>query len=72
MDTAKAKAIIAIDKPVILLFSESHDEENTIPAELKDVDALKNANASNCVMATYNGRNEFRLVLAAILDNLKY
>ena len=37
VETAKVKTIIATGKPVILLFSEYHDEDNTIPAELKDV-----------------------------------
>ena len=41
VDTAKANAIIATGKPVILLFSEYHNDENTIPAELKDVEALR-------------------------------
>lgn len=72
VDTAKAKTIIATGKPVILLFREFHDEENTIPAELKDVEALKNAKAPNCVKATYNGSNEFRLALISVLDSLKY
>ena len=45
VDTAKANKIIATNKPVILLFSEFHDEENTIPVELKVVEALKNAKA---------------------------
>ncbi len=35
-------AIIATGQPVIHRFSEYHDEKNTIPAELKDVEALKN------------------------------
>lgn len=55
VDTAKAKTIIATGKPVILLFSEYHNDENTIPAELKDVEALKNAKASNTITATYKG-----------------
>ena len=58
VDTAKAKTTIATGKPVILLFSEYHNDENTIPAELKDVEALKNEKASNCVKATYNGRKD--------------
>ncbi len=70
VDNAKAKAIIATNKPVILLFREFHDEENTIPVELKDVEALKSAKAPNCVMATYNGSKDFQQVLAAVLNNL--
>lgn len=70
VDTAKANKIIATGKSVILLFSEHHDEENTIPAELKDVEALKDTKASNCVKATYNGIKEFQQVLAAVLNNL--
>ena len=70
VDTTKAKAIIATGKPVILLFSEYHDEENTIPAELKEVEALKNTKVGNCVMATYNGSNEFRQVLVATIEKL--
>lgn len=70
VDTAKANAIIATGKPVILLFSEYHDEDNTIPAELKDVEALKNAKAPNCVKATYNGNRDFQRILIATLESL--
>ena len=70
VDTAKANKIIATNKPVILLFSEYHDEDNTIPAELKDVEALKNAKAPNCVKATYKGREDFRKALIATLESL--
>ena len=72
VDTAKAKTIVATGKPVILLFSEYHNDENTIPAELKDVESLKKEKATNCVKATYNGSNEFRLALISVLDSLKY
>ena len=68
VDTAKAKTIIATGKPVILLFSEYHDEKNTIPAELKDVEALKNEKASNCIKASYNGNRNFQQVLIATLE----
>ena len=70
VDNAKAKAIIATGKQVILLFSESHDEENTIPVELKDVEALKNTKASNTITATYNGIKDFQQVLIATLESL--
>jgi hypothetical protein len=72
VDTAKANKIIATGKPVILLFSEYHDEENTIPVELNDVDALKNTREPNCIKATYNGSKEFQQELVSILDNVKY
>ena len=68
VDTAKANAIIATGKPVILLFSEYHNDENTIPAELKDVEALKNAKASNTITATYKSRNDFQQALIAIIE----
>ena len=55
VDTAKANTIIATSKPVILLFSKYHDEDNTIPAELEEVEALKNEKVPNCIKATYNG-----------------
>jgi len=45
-------------KPVILLFSKYHDEDNTIPAELKEVEALKNEKVPNSVKATYNGNRD--------------
>lgn len=70
VDTAKAKTIIATGKPVILLFSEYHDEDNTIPAELKDVEALKNTKASNTITATYNGSRDFQQALLATLESL--
>jgi len=70
VDTAKAKTIIATGKPVILLFSEYYDEDNTIPAELKVVEALKNAKAPNTITATYKGSKDFQQVLAAVLNNL--
>lgn len=64
VDNAKANKIIATCKPVILLFGEYHDEDNTIPAELRDVEAL------NCVMATYNGSKDFQQVLIATIEQL--
>lgn len=70
VDTAKAKTIIATGKLVLLLFSEYHNEDNTIPAELKDVEALKNAKAPNCVKASYNGNRNFQQVLIATLESL--
>ena len=70
VDTAKANKIIATNKPVILLFREFHDEGNTIPAELKDVEALKSAKAPNCVMVTYNGSKDFQQVLIATIEQL--
>ena len=70
VDTAKTNKIIATNKPVILLFSEFHDEENTIPVELKDVEALKDTKATNTITATYNGSKDFQQVLAAVLNNL--
>ena len=71
VDTAKANKIIATGKPIILLFSEYHDEDNTIPAELKDVEALKNAKDPNSVKATYNGNRDFQRILIATLESLK-
>lgn len=70
VDTAKAKAIIATNKPVILLFREFHDEENTIPVELKDVEAIKDTKATNTITATYNGSRDFQQVLIATLESL--
>ena len=70
VDTEKANTIISTGKPVILLFSEYHDEDNTIPAELKDVEALKNAKAPNCVKASYNGNRDFQRILIATLESL--
>lgn len=64
VDITKAKAIIIANKPVILLFSEYHNEENTIPAELRDVEAL------NCVIETYNGSKDFQQVLIATIEQL--
>ena len=68
VDTAKAKTIIATGKPVILLFSEYHNEENTITAELKDVEAIKDTKATNIITATYNGSRDFQQTLIAIIE----
>ena len=54
-------------KPVILLFSKYHDEDNTIPAEIKEVEALKNENVPNCVKATYN-RNRIMMVESSFAE----
>ena len=70
VDTAEANKIISTGKSVILLFSEYHNEENTIPAELKDVETLKSAKAPNCVMATYNGSKDFQQALIATIEQL--
>lgn len=72
VDITKAKAIIATNKPVILLFREFHDEENTIPAELRDVEALRNNKASNCVIATYNGSEDFMKALITTIEQIEY
>ena len=68
VNTTKAKAIISTGKLVILLFSKYHDEDNTIPAELKEVEALKNEKVPNCVKATYNGNRDFQRTLIATLE----
>jgi len=70
VDNAKAKAIITTNKPVILLFSEYHDEENTITAELKDVEAIKDTKATNTITATYNGSRDFQQTLIAIIEQI--
>ena len=70
VDTAKAIKIIATGKPIILLFSEYNDEENTIPVELKDVESLKKEKATNCVKATYNGSRDFQKALAVVIDRI--
>ena len=70
VDITKAKATIATGKPVILLFSESHDEDSTIPAELKDVEALKDTKASNTITATYKGSKDFQQALIATIEQL--
>ena len=72
VDITKANKIIATGKPIILLFSEYHEEGNTIPAELKDVEALKSEKAPNCVKATYNGSKDFQQALMSIIESLKY
>ena len=72
VDITKANKIIATGKPIILLFSEYHDEGSTIPAELKDVEALKSEKAPNCVKATYNGSKDFQQALMSIIESLKY
>ena len=70
VDTTKAKTIIATGKPVILLFREFHDEENTISAELKDVEAIKDTKATNTITATYNGSRDFQQALIATIEQL--
>ena len=70
VDNTKAKTIIATGKPVILLFSEYHNDENTIPAELKDVEALKNTKVSNCIKATYNGGKDLQRALIETIEQL--
>lgn len=70
VDTAKANKIIATGKPVILLFREFHDEENTISAELKDVEAIKDTKATNTITATYNGSRDFQQTLIAIIEQI--
>ena len=70
VDTAQASKIIATNKPVILLFCEFHDEENTIPVELKDVEALKNTKASNTITATYKGSKEFQEAFETVIGTI--
>ena len=70
VDIATANTIIATGKPVILLFSEYHDEGNTIPAELRDVEALKNTKVSNCIKATYNGGKDLQQALIETIEQL--
>ena len=68
VDITKTKAIIATNKPVILLFREFHDEENTIPVELKDVEALKNNKEANCIKATFYGGHDFQQALVDMIE----
>ncbi len=68
VDTAKANKIIATRKPVILLFSEYHDEDNTIPAELKDIEALFFTKEPNCIKVVYNGRECFQQAFIAAIE----
>jgi len=72
VDITKANKIIATGKPVILLFSEYHDEGNTIPAELKEVEVLKNIKAANCIRASYNGSYEFEQALITAIEQIEY
>lgn len=72
VDTAKANKIIATGKPIILLFSEYHDEDNTIPAELKDVEALKNAKDPNSVKATYNGNRDRIMMVESSFAEIQF
>jgi hypothetical protein len=68
VDNAKANKIIATCKPVILLFSEYHDEDNTIPAELKDIEALFFTKEPNCIKVVYNGRECFQQAFIAAIE----
>ena len=68
VDTSKENTIIATSKPVILLLSKYHDEDNTIPAELKEVEALKNEKVPNCVKATYNGNRDTMTTFVSICE----
>lgn len=73
IDKAKADVIeasVKARKKVLLFFSEYQDPENTMPAELKDVEAFKNDKAANCVMVSYNGSNAFRQAIAAIIEQI--
>lgn len=72
VDITKANTIIATSKPVILLFREYHDEDNTIPAELKEVDALKNEKVPNCVKATYNGNRDRIMIGERYFAEIQY
>lgn len=68
VDNAKANKIIATCKPVILLFSEYHAEDNTIPAELKDIEALFFTKEPNCIKVVYKGRECFQQAFIAAIE----
>lgn len=70
VDKTKVDAAIAMGSKVVLLFNEYHDEENTIPAELKDVEALKIINVPNCIKSTYNGRRGFQETFVKLLSKI--
>ncbi len=72
IDTSKENTIIATSKPVILLFSKYHDEDNTIPAELKEVEALKNEKVPNCVKATYNGNRDRIMMVESSFAEIQF
>ena len=72
VDITKANTIIATSKPVILLFSKYHDEDNTIPAELEEVEALKNEKVPNCVKATYNGNRDRIMMVESSFAEMQF
>jgi len=72
VDTSKENTIIATSKPVILLFSKYHDEDNTIPAELEEVEALKNEKVPNCVKATYNGNRDRIMMVESSFAEIQF
>ena len=72
VDITKANKIIATSKPVILLFSKYHDEDNTIPAELEEVEALKNEKVPNCVKATYNGNRDRIMMVESSFAEIQF
>lgn len=60
VDVKKVETAIQTDAKVKLFFCSHQDEENTIPAELKEVEALKNNKVPNCVKVSYNGCYDFQ------------
>lgn len=60
VEEQKVEAAIQTSAKVMLFFCGQHDEENTIPTELKEVEVFKNIKSPNSVKATYNGCRDFQ------------
>ena len=59
-------------KPVILLFSKYHDEDNTIQLELEEVEALTNEKVPNCVKAAYNGNRDRIMMVESSFAEIQF
>ena len=55
-------------KQVLLFFSKYQNPENTIPAEVKAVEAFNKEMESKCVCCEFNGKSDFMTVLSECIE----
>ena len=73
IDNAKADVIeasVKAGKKVLLFFSEYQDPENTIPAEVEVVKALRHKMESECSCHSFNGRSSFERDLNKSIETI--
>ena len=68
VDTAKVDKLIATGRPIAFFFSQYHDPNNSMQAEIDKVDAFKETVKDKYCCVDYNAAQEFASTLVSVLD----